>query len=45
MERLILEQMKTTLKKKNEARGAKRELDIKSESTAQTIRVFSPPKD
>ena len=44
MERLILEQMKNTLKKKTDSRGAKRDLDNKTESTAQTLRVDSPPK-
>ena len=44
MERLIMEQMKTTIKRKL-ARGEKRQADDKSDENAQSkARVKSPPK-
>ena len=45
MKRLILEQMKTTIKKKADTRGEKRGPETESEENAQSkIRVHSPPK-
>ena len=44
MKRLILEQMKTTIKRKIDARGEKRSNEIEHEKAQSKPRIVSPPK-